>query len=315
MLRLSRYLLALFVWMVGLATFPHPLAAQVALTQTFTAQDGKYSLRYPEGWVYELEPNGLVLANSAASLTQYDDSIFPPPPSTILLVKLDLMTGLSATRQDVTQPLTPDIVASMLKQAWLEAHLVDTAGAVETFYLGSHSTASVALTSSQQQAEAIIFVTQIDGSNYVFIGMGTYGELAAYKATFMAIIESLEIQTFTLPAPLADQILQIGAVIHASLTQSSGDNWYFEGAAGQIVSIVLVGNFDTVLELYSPEGVLLAQNDDVDISYTSLIESVSLPVSGVYRVVVRAFSIGRGPYVLVIGLPRPVLSPADGLAI
>lgn len=311
MLRLAGGLRFFLVLMVGLAALPGPLAAQDALTQTFTAHDGLYTLHYPEGWVAELEPNGLVLANSLASLTQFDDSMFPPPPHTVLLVKLDLLTGLSATRQDLAQPLTPDVVASLLQRAWLEARLVDSSGTVASFTLGQHPTASVALASSQQQAEAIIFVTEIDGYNHVFIAMGSGGELAAYEPVFRAIIASLEVPTVALPPPLPDQTLQIGAVIHASLAQPSGDSWYFDGQDGQSVTIVLVGNFDTMLELYGPDGQLLAQNDDVDISYTSLIENISLPASGVYRVVAKAFSTGSGPYVLVIGLPRPVRAPSD----
>jgi hypothetical protein len=314
MLRLGAVLRIFYVLIVGLLFSAVPLTAQDALTQTFTAQNGLYSLDYPQGWVYDLEPNGLVLANSLASLTQYDDSIFPPLPNTILLAKLDLLTGLSASRQDLTQPLRPEVVASMLQQSWLEAGLVDTVGEVQTFYLGQHATASVALASSQQQAEAIIFVTEISGCDYVFIAMGSLGQLAAYQPTFLSIVESLEIQAVAQSAPTPDQLLQIGAITHAYLSQSHTDCWYFEAQAGEAVTIALVGNFDTFLELYAPDGALLAQNDDVDISYASLIENITLPTSGEYRIVVRAFSVGSGPYVLVVGHPNIFIQPDQGFA-
>ncbi|MCX7854669.1 MAG: hypothetical protein N2556_01600 [Anaerolineae bacterium] len=75
--------------------------------------------------------------------------------------------------------------------------------------------------------------------------------------------------------------------------------WTFEGAEGDTVtvSMVGVGDMDTYLELYGPDGVMLMTDDDSGGNYAALIADYALPKTGVYRVVGR--SLGEpGPYTL-----------------
>lgn len=72
----------------------------------------------------------------------------------------------------------------------------------------------------------------------------------------------------------------------------------FEGQVGDVVTISMdatTGNLDPYLELYSPEGELLAFNDDADIStLNARIDSFRLPASGMFTVVATRFSFDLG---------------------
>ncbi|MFN3763041.1 MAG: PPC domain-containing protein, partial [Anaerolineae bacterium] len=75
--------------------------------------------------------------------------------------------------------------------------------------------------------------------------------------------------------------------------------WTFEGVEGDAVTISMVGvgDMDTYLELYGPDGTLLIADDDSGGNYAALIADYPLPQTGVYRVVGR--SLGEpGPYTL-----------------
>src|SRR5262249_47412690 len=93
------------------------------------------------------------------------------------------------------------------------------------------------------------------------------------------------------------------------IQMGDGQIWTYSGQARQIVSIrvnagkpaneatdeqrVKQGLLDTIVTLYAPDGMPLAQNDDISHQpqriTDSLIENFTLPDSGVYRIEVRAF--------------------------
>ena len=86
------------------------------------------------------------------------------------------------------------------------------------------------------------------------------------------------------------------------------DTYTFEGQAGQSISIVMESlEFDTYLLLRSPEGEVIAQNDDYeDITRNSGIV-LTLPVDGVYTVIANAHGAhSRGDYTVSA---VPVASP------
>jgi tetratricopeptide (TPR) repeat protein len=76
----------------------------------------------------------------------------------------------------------------------------------------------------------------------------------------------------------------------------------FEGRAGQSVTISVESrDFDTYVALFSPDGKLLAENDDISRSNTNSALTFTLPASGRYIVVVNAYKKGeRGRYTLII---------------
>ncbi len=76
----------------------------------------------------------------------------------------------------------------------------------------------------------------------------------------------------------------------------------FEGRAGQSVTISVESrDFDTLVALFSPDGKLLAENDDISRSNTNSALTFTLPASGRYTVVVNANKKGeRGRYNLTV---------------
>jgi S1-C subfamily serine protease len=76
----------------------------------------------------------------------------------------------------------------------------------------------------------------------------------------------------------------------------------FEGQAGQSVSISLESSdFDPYVAVFTPDSQLLGENDDVSDSSKNAFVSVTLPITGPYRVVVNSFDAsGRGRYILTV---------------
>jgi tetratricopeptide (TPR) repeat protein len=76
----------------------------------------------------------------------------------------------------------------------------------------------------------------------------------------------------------------------------------FVGRAGQSVTISVESrDFDTLVALFSPDGKLLAENDDISRSNTNSSLTFTLPASGRYTVVVNANKKGeRGRYNLTV---------------
>ena len=75
--------------------------------------------------------------------------------------------------------------------------------------------------------------------------------------------------------------------------------WSFEAEAGQEVRVTAESEaFDTVLELRSPAGEVLAENDDCSLFSTdSCLETTILPEAGRYEIWVTAFlGAGTGAY-------------------
>jgi serine protease Do len=91
----------------------------------------------------------------------------------------------------------------------------------------------------------------------------------------------------------------------ASVLPSDGSlyrAYTFEGRAGQSVTINLASpDFDTYLALLDPNGQLVEENDGASQGDRSSRITVTLPRTGVYRVIVNAHDRrGRGRYLLTI---------------
>ncbi|MBN1954726.1 MAG: PPC domain-containing protein [Anaerolineae bacterium] len=104
-----------------------------------------------------------------------------------------------------------------------------------------------------------------------------------------------------------EQPLAYGEVAAGELAVAGErDYWRFEGAAGDEVTISLVGAgdlTDTYLELYGPDGALLAEDDDGGENAFARIAAFELPANGAYRIVVRAFGAEVGEYELTLEGP------------
>jgi N-acetylmuramoyl-L-alanine amidase len=89
------------------------------------------------------------------------------------------------------------------------------------------------------------------------------------------------------------------------------DTAYFSGNQGQTVTIAMSksgGSLDTYLELYGPDGIKVASNDDSNGTYDSRINNFNLPRTGRYRILSRSYAhSSSGGYTLQ-------LNPSGGTA-
>ncbi|NEP76864.1 MAG: hypothetical protein F6K39_00930 [Okeania sp. SIO3B3] len=103
------------------------------------------------------------------------------------------------------------------------------------------------------------------------------------------------------------EILQLeGTLSDGDLVLPSDESIYdehtFEGTTGQVVTVILESpDFDTYLAVFSPDGKLLGEHDDVSQKNTNSQLTITLTVTGKYRVIVNSYDkTGRGQYNLQV---------------
>ncbi len=140
-------------------------------------------------------------------------------------------------------------------------------------------------------------------------GEGNFALIAGYMlprtGTYRIVARSYAGQSgpYTLslePVTVAVQTIAYGQTLSGTLTADFPYSyWTFEGTEGDSVTISMVGvgDMDTYLELYGPDGIVLMADDDSGGNSAALIADYVLPRTGVYRIVGR--SLGEpGPYTL-----------------
>ncbi|MGL5081899.1 MAG: DVUA0089 family protein [Microcoleaceae cyanobacterium] len=152
--------------------------------------------------------------------------------------------------------------------------------------------------------DAKIVVTLPQDGTYTFLA-NSYdaGELGGYQ---------LQLRTATLRQPSASPPVE-GMILKQEGSLNSGDavlpsdgslydEYTFEGQAGQSVTIRIDSpDFDPYVALFGPNGRLVAENDDASRVDKNAGITVTLPMAGVYRVVVNAYdNTGRGQYLLTV---------------
>ncbi len=123
--------------------------------------------------------------------------------------------------------------------------------------------------------------------------------------------ESVSLATPTPSATATPSVPQ--AQIEAVLAQAQQSSWYFDGDADANLTIIAQSDaFDTVIQLFAPNGELLAENDDFD--HTNSQIDTTLSQDGVYQVVVSAFyGDASGAYTLtVIGIEGSLREKPQG---
>lgn len=84
--------------------------------------------------------------------------------------------------------------------------------------------------------------------------------------------------------------------------------WRFEGIAGTEISVQVEAAsgsiFDPFVEVYSPDGRLLASDDDSGEGTNAFIRQVVLPETGTYFILISALS-GNGAFTLTLGPAQP----------
>jgi hypothetical protein len=134
------------------------------------------------------------------------------------------------------------------------------------------------------------FILPADGV-YRVVARTFYGDVGRYQLALRQV-------------PVLEEPLAPGETVTDTLTvETPRRYWRFDGEAGDRVEISMTGldDFqDTVLELYAPDGRLLAQDDDSGPMRSALIEGLTLPEDGVYRLVAQGFTGQLGAYRLTL---------------
>ncbi|MEM7798051.1 MAG: hypothetical protein AAF633_02575 [Chloroflexota bacterium] len=96
--------------------------------------------------------------------------------------------------------------------------------------------------------------------------------------------------------------LQIGELVEGDLQSQEIDRWFFEGKAGEQISIILapLDDYDLFFSFYSPDETLLATFDESFAGDIELMANYELPFTGRYAVWVQSFSEIPGPYTLTV---------------
>ncbi|MEO1298595.1 MAG: trypsin-like peptidase domain-containing protein, partial [Cyanobacteria bacterium J06636_16] len=149
-----------------------------------------------------------------------------------------------------------------------------------------------------------------DGSYIIIANSFAEGEQGQYDLSLNDLGGSNTAQgsnpTETAPGPTGDFILQQTGQL-APGDEIAPDNtlfdlYTFEGQAGQLVTISVESQeFDTYLVLVDSSGQVLADNDDIDANTTNSQITTTLPISGVYRIIVNGYSTAdQGSYSLTV---------------
>lgn len=137
---------------------------------------------------------------------------------------------------------------------------------------------------------------------YTLESTGTYSIIARGYSSQVGsyTISLLEGESGAIGATSVEGELSYGQTVADEVTSVFGDSWTFSGAAGDTISIDTAGFVleDTFLELYDPEGHLLATDDDSGNDHSARIVGVSLPENGIYTIVIRGYNGATGTYEL-----------------
>jgi hypothetical protein len=86
-------------------------------------------------------------------------------------------------------------------------------------------------------------------------------------------------------------------VRQATLSPNTYDYWRFDAMLGEVVTIEMWSDdFDAYLELYDPNGNLLAEDDDSGGDYNAMIADLIIPDTGQYEIHMRSYTTDGGDY-------------------
>jgi len=124
---------------------------------------------------------------------------------------------------------------------------------------------------------------------------------------------------YTLSLEIAEELssggtIEYGQTVEEMLAEGVEHGWFFQGDAGDVVTIAmnaLDDELDCYLELYGPDGSALTDDDDSGEDLNALIEYYELPADGTYRIVAQSPLFGVvGAYELTLERTEMVVEGA-----
>ncbi|MBI1279669.1 MAG: hypothetical protein GC179_16190 [Anaerolineaceae bacterium] len=239
----NKKIVFLFIFSAFLMIFPTAIFAQDDLTQTFTSDNGKFSMSYPAGWTVKVN-DGLINIGGSVGFLQvsfYDNNNSGYAPVTPLEL---LEVGIGEDKD------------SRAMLGFTEP---------EDIVVGGYP-ALVSRSESMSQLQVVIDFG--DGVIATAIGFGPDGKLGASESVFMAMIESIRYGDTPPPpivkSPLADikaitpanaasvsQLMTLGeeTATVESIAFSPDGKWLAVGSSDGIVKLWNVATGESGLEL------------------------------------------------------------------
>lgn len=299
-----------------------PVAAQQTLSQTYTSADGALTFDYPEGWLVSEEMGlGVVVADTQYALEMLGAGTAEMPPDVFVMLMLTSIMDLPGIPMGLTSDSTPMEVATLLG----EDLVIDFSGEGSTvspavpLAINDRRAARMDAVGTEEGVELMLLVFDTGQTTSAILAVGSLGYVEQYKDTVLQIAETVRVSI--VEPPTAEPPLE-GVVNRISYDEShsaviavpQGDRWVFTGEAGEAISIRMTGDFDTYLELYDDEDILLTYDDDSGGNLTSYISGFTLPASGDYTIVAKSLYEATGDsYTLT--LRRFVIRPAGSIII
>jgi hypothetical protein len=147
-------------------------------------------------------------------------------------------------------------------------------------------------------------------------GLENLSEPSCRRLYELATVPQLQISAGRSPSPSQQTTTGGSLLLQEQGVLASGDSvlpsdnslydqYTFQGTAGQSVTVTVESSdFDTYVAVFSPDGKLLGENDDINQSSKNSGLTVTLPSNGTYRVIINGYdNKSRGRYALSVSTP------------
>ena len=213
-----------------------------------------------------------------------------------------------------------NIVGSLGETDVVNGRLETNVSDIWTFSAESNQYATITLSSDDKDIDLILRLIDPNGKTVAQIDNAFAGDTEVVidfllSESGMYVIEVSEffkgLGRYTLSLVLTDEplfseggVIEIGQTIQSDLSDTGQKVWVFDGAAGAVISVVLIpdGEFDGILDLYSPNGEKLVGLDEGFNGDAEVIAGYTLPLTGEYRIVMSSFAGNGGSYSLSLDL-------------
>jgi hypothetical protein len=263
----------------------------------FESPEAGVSLRYPGEW-FTSDLSGFTVFASHQELL---DAPEPGEEGAVALV----IAG-DATEFDSNDPV------EILNASLEEFNLADDAEIVEgptaVTINGQDAATAVIHGVTDNGTPLSAFVTAILNADrvVVFLAATPSETEAQFLPTFEAMANTIEVGEPTEPEvtrPAVEGTLLYGETATSAVTEAGPSAWGFIGLEGEVVDIIirpLTDELDVVVDVLDESGASILDGE-VDNSFgTEEIRDLTLPSSGTFIVLVRAFSDGVGDYELTV---------------
>jgi hypothetical protein len=329
-------------------TFEARAGARLRVEMRSTDLDSYLTVLAPDGHVLGSDDDGLggrdaVVSLRAATAGRYTAlaSSYGDAPATG-----DYRITLAEDRGDFPEPGAVSAIATgETREGRLEqGDLTGRRGMEDRWTFGGHADDGVRIDATSTAFDSYLVLLRDgvavdsnddggEGQNARIIavlpGTGTYTiAVSAYGGGDAGGVYALQLTRLVGPAPAPGRVRRLSPGEHALGRLESGDSvradgglqdtWEFDARAGDdVVAELRSTAFDTYLELYGPDGALLAQDDDGLGDGTNSLVTAHLELAGRYRLVVRAFGEkeGEGLYEIALARPTPVVGPGKAAEI